>query len=313
MIAGPILPRTAEGLWNVVQSDASRIEHGLSLLRRELVLDGELVIDALAADAAGRPTLIFLSLVESDHALASRISEAMAWFGNHSAILRDLVDGFAVRLDLPPRAIVVGFEFTERGLARLMRDRSFDLLVVRVDALRVAGQIHVGVSAVATESSTESSPIEDLATPALAPLLTRFADLMQRLDDELVVDGDRYSRTWRCEGVAVVRLERAGRSVLVDVPGSEPFAICDVDAQALAVDLATRRYLGILAGRGDWQSPVREARVSEVPARESKLRFEEPRGMRESPVAVATPALDPAEVTADEYEAFFADPDGAGG
>ncbi|MGE0143619.1 MAG: hypothetical protein AB7I19_07375 [Planctomycetota bacterium] len=313
MIAGPILPRTAEGLWNVVQSDAARIEHGLSLLRRELVLDGELVIDALAADAAGRPTLIFLSLVESDHSLASRISEAMAWFGNHSAILRDLVDGFAVRLDLPPRAVVVGFEFTERGLARLLRDRSFDLLVVRVDALRVSGQIHVGVSAVATDSSAGLSPIEDLATPALAPLLVRFADLMQRLDDALVVDGDRYSRTWRCDGVAVVRLERAGREVMVAVPGSQPFALCDVDAQALAVDLATRRYLGILAGRGDWQSPVIETRVPERNGRDSTAGFEEPRMTRESAVAMAAPALDPAEVTADEYEAFFAEEDGASG
>ena len=98
MIAGPILPRTAEGLWSVVQDDPGRVEHGLELLRRELQLEDGLRIDALAADASGRPVLVFGSMVEHDHGLPARIADTVAWFARSGPIVRAMLDGARVLL-----------------------------------------------------------------------------------------------------------------------------------------------------------------------------------------------------------------------
>ncbi|MFO1053176.1 MAG: hypothetical protein U1F36_13265 [Planctomycetota bacterium] len=286
MIAGPILPRTTEGLWSVVQDDAGRVEHGLVVIRRDLVLDGGLTIDALAADAAGRPVLLFLSLVEDDHALPARIAEARAWFARSAAMLREVVDGFRIRLDLPPRVIAIGFEFTERCLARLSSDDD-ELMLVRVDAVRVAGRVHVGT--VVVRGAETGAWTDRLAARDDVARVNRFVDLMQRLDDRMSIEGDRFARTWRCDGMPIASLHRETRAVHASVPGHATVALCSDEAVEDAVDLATRRYLGVLLGSDD-----------------SPIAFVEP---EQGPVTTRE-VVDAAEVTADEYEAFFADDGG---
>ena len=291
MIAGPILPRTAEGLWNVVQDDASRIEHGMVLVRADLVLEGGLRIDALAADAAGRPVLVFLSMVESDHALPARIREARDWFARSALMLREVVAGFRLRLDLAPRVVVVGFEFTERCLGRLGLDGDVDLMVVRVDALRIAGRVHVGTVVVHGASQTEATWLSALPRGESHVKVSRFTDLLHRLDDHLSIDGDRFARTWRCDGVPIARLERAARDVLALVPGHGPIVLSSDEAVDQAVDLASRRYLGVLAGHGDADHGAAAVRA---PAHVS---------------SGGLPTSTESEVTPDEYEAFFTDDD----
>ena len=177
MIAGPILPRTAEGLWRVVPDVPGRIEHGLRLLRLDLELDGGVKTAALAPDASGRPVLMFGSLVEHDHGLPARIGDALAWFRRSALMLQTLVDGVRVRLDLPPRVLVVGFEFTERCLSRLRGDDSTDLLVVRIDAVRVGGRDHVGAVVVHGADDLGNAWLAALANGEPASRVERFADL----------------------------------------------------------------------------------------------------------------------------------------
>ena len=302
MIAGPILPRTAEGLWSVVQDDPGRVEHGLEFLRRDLQLEDGLRIDALAADAAGRPVLVFASMVEHDHALPARLADTVAWFARSGPIVRALLDGARVRLEIAPRVLVVGFEFTERCLARLRADVDHDLVVVRVDAMRVAGRTHVGTTVVHASQRHHDAGLAAIASGEVAPRVARLADLLARLDEDLAIDGDRFARTWRCDGVPIVRLERAARSVIAAVPGHRPIALAHDEAVDEVVDLASRRYLGIVAAWNEVPGAV--APVVAAPPRPPALGREvrDTHERREAQVDVAS-----AEVSAAEYDAFFAD------
>ncbi|MBI5851856.1 MAG: hypothetical protein HZB39_12650 [Planctomycetes bacterium] len=293
MIAGPILPRTAEGLWRVVQDDPSRVEHGLELLRFDLELEDGVHIDALAADAAGRPVLMFCAMVEVDHALPARIADARAWFTRSVALVRSLLDGARVRLDLPPRVVVVGFEFTERCLARLRTFADVDLVVVRVDAVRVGGRTHVGTVVVHHSGASDDTTLAALACGDTASRVLRLGDLLSRLDPAFAIDGDRFARTWRCDGVPIVLVMRAARQVVAVVPGHTPVALEHDDAVDDVVDLASRRYLGIVAGWDD--TPAVAPHGFEIRDREA----------RDIPPAARRAAE--AEVTAAEYDAFFAD------
>ncbi len=268
MIAGPILPRTADGLWEAIRKDPERLERGLRVVRRELVLhaglgtggaaipagDG-LVIDALGADAVGAPVLLFVAQIEQDRCLPARIAEAREWFARNAPMLTPILDGDGVRLDLPARVFVVGFEFTASCLERLSllaqlaaaggREPA-DVSAFRVEGLILDGVHHIGVARVlggegdirlgAPEASEVSKRCEQLA------------ELLECLDPELTQDAERFARTWRCQGTTILRLERDARHLRAQIPGEGAVDLIHEEDLADACDLAMRRYLTVVRG-----------------------------------------------------------------
>lgn len=288
MIAGPILPRTVDGLWESVRQDPGRLERGLRIVRRELVLEGGLVVDALAADAVGAPVLLFVAMVDRDRQLPGRIAEARAWFARNASLLAPVLEGLGVRADVPPRIFVVGFEFTESCLERLREDAADDLAVFRIEGLYVDGVRHVGAVRVLGSTGDAALGAEAHSTPA--GHARRLAELLQRLDPDLAVDGDRYSRTWRLDGTTVIRLERDARRLRAVVPGEDEVELWSGDEVVEAFDSAMRRYLAILDGQAEPEEP---------PALVGAGSGTERHG-------AALGDFD-TEVTPDEFEAFFAD------
>jgi hypothetical protein len=361
MIAGPILPRTADGLWDAVRRDPERLERGLRLVRRELVLGGSsgvfdgvpgvfdgvpgvhdgspgaaagaLVVDALGADAVGAPVLLFVALIDRDRHLPARIADAREWFARNASMLAPILDGSGVRVDLPARVFVIGFEFSEACLTRLRREaeqpregRLGEVAAFRVEGLFVDGVRHVGVVQVLGDAAGV-----DLGADPESPLAQRarqLADLLAHVDPDLVADGDRYSRVWRLDGTTVIRVERDARRLYAVIPDGGVLELAGDDDVAEACDLAMRRYLAIV--RGELVEPQRPEPQRPEPQRPEPQRPEpqpsrgpEPAG-RSEPLRGgrdAVPGRGPAaalrrspqavdrgtEVTAEEFEVFLAD------
>jgi hypothetical protein len=354
MIAGPILPRTADGLWDAVRRDPERLERGLRLVRRELVLDGApgvrdgapgvrdgspgaaagaLVVDALGADAVGAPVLLFVALIDRDRHLPARIADAREWFARNASMLAPILDGSGVRVDLPARVFVIGFEFSEACLTRLRREagqpregRLGEVAAFRVEGLFVDGVRHVGVVQVLGDAAGV-----DLGADPESPLAQRarqLGELLAHVDPDLVADGDRYSRVWRLDGTTVIRVERDARRLYAVIPDGGVLELAGDDDVAEACDLAMRRYLAIV--RGELVEPQRPEQQRPEPQRPEPQRPEtqpsrgpEPAG-RSEPLRGgrdAVPGRGPAaalrrspqavdrgtEVTAEEFEVFLAD------
>jgi hypothetical protein len=268
MIAGPILPRRADGLWEAIRKDPERLERGLRVVRRELVLhaslgvgacggaEGEgLVIDALGADAVGAPVLLFIAQLEQDRCLPARISEATEWFARNAAMLTPILDGDGVRLDLPARVFVVGFEFTASCMERLSalsqaagagRCTPADVSAFRVEGLVLDGVHHVGVARVL--GGAGDGRLRAPAESELGKRCEQLAELLECLDPELTQDGEPYARTWRCQGTTILRLERDARRVRAVIPTEGEVELLQEEDLADACDLAMRRYLTVVRG-----------------------------------------------------------------
>lgn len=270
MIAGPILPRTADGLWEAIRKDPERLEHGLRVIRRELVLhaglapagrsgpaDEGLVIDAVGADAVGAPVLFFVAQIEQDRCLPARISEACDWFARNASMLTPILDGDGVRLDLAARVFVVGFEFTASCLDRLALlaqisaaggRSAVDVSAFRIEGMVLDGVHHVGVARVlggggdARLAAAEGSEV--------GKRCEQLAELLECLDPELTQDAERFARTWRCQGTTILRLERNARRLRAVVPGHGGVEIVHEEDLTDACDLAMRRYLHVVRGEG---------------------------------------------------------------
>ncbi|MGA1525581.1 MAG: hypothetical protein ACO4CZ_16570, partial [Planctomycetota bacterium] len=186
------------------------MERGLRVVRRELVLhaslgvgacagaEGEgLVIDALGADAVGAPVLLFIAQLEQDRCLPARISEATEWFARNAAMLTPILDGDGVRLDLPARVFVVGFEFTASCMERLSalsqaagagRCTRADVSAFRVEGLVLDGVHHVGVARVL--GGAGDGRLRAPAESELGKRCEQLAELLECLDPELTQDGE---------------------------------------------------------------------------------------------------------------------------
>ena len=323
MIAGPILPRTPEGLWDVVRSDAERLERGLRIVRRELFLDGELVVDALGADTLGRPVLLFAASADGDAQLVSRITDARDWFERNALMLRSPLEGSAVRVELPPRVIVVGFDFTAQCIERLRRAADPDLEALRIVFCHVDGRRHVGAVPVLGGAQAPAEPPEPLG---------RIAGLLARLDPELSVVRERYGMSWWIDGALVLRVERGRRGLRAVVPEHEDCALRGEAEVDEVVDAAMRRYLELLTALGEDtaqdETEPHDPRGGPLNGRGLGEGFDgglegdfgtiSGRAARPGPDELPRRNLGlgvafGAEITADEYEAFFQDDPQGGG
>ncbi len=250
MISGPIIPRTGECLWELLNQDPSLIERGLQVVRGDLVLDEGLVIDALARDASGGPVLLFCAADTGagfeERRLPGRIREACDWFVRNWRVLATALPDCAIRLNDPPRLIAVGFEFSDVCLERLRDPEFAELSVYRFEGVFIDGQRHIGVTPVfgkAIEEMTSSAVPVGIRDVDLGARCGQFLEIMARLDPDLRIEGDRFSRRFFSSAGFLAELRYDGDSLLIATASDEARIVQTEEDIEDVVDRVLRCYL----------------------------------------------------------------------
>ena len=222
MIRGPVLPQLRASLWPLVKQRLDVIEAGLTAVLEGLdCADGQLgVVEGLARDAAGGPVLVLLA-VDGDALLPARVLAA-------AHFLRRVGDGLARAIPegsfcpgTAGRLLVVGTD-AAAGLLEQVRRLPVDALqVCSLESFRIAGSERfavrwlpaAGLSSrdLAVAPSAAAHVVEQpefVVPPERAPLWQSLAETCRRIDPEVRLHGDRYSRqiTWSGQLLGDVRV-----------------------------------------------------------------------------------------------------------
>jgi hypothetical protein len=252
MISGPVLTRTREDLRGVTRRYLDRIERGLRVVQDDLVFDDACRVDALARDAQGSPVLLFLVLPEEDRDLPARVLDAASWVAANPRLLAQALPLRGVDYARPPRVLVVGFDLPEPLLARLGALRLASLDVFRVQWFLAGGETKVGVVPLigaAARGDDEGFRVPTgLEEPQHRSLCTRLLDLLQRIDPQIAVRGDRFSRRFSIGGRPLAELWSGGDELRLGIgdeqsDGREELALATWDDCEAAADRVMRRYL----------------------------------------------------------------------
>jgi hypothetical protein len=222
VIRGPVLPQLRASLWPLVKQRLDVIEAGLTAVLEGLdCAEGQLgVVEGLARDAAGAPVLVLLA-VDGDALLPARVLAA-------AHFLRRVGDGLARAIpegSFCPgnagRLLVVG---TDAAAALLEQVRALPvdaLQVCSIESFRIAGSERFAVrwlsvaersaperSALPSPSAHVASAPEFIVPPERVPLWQSLAATCRRIDPEVRLHGDRYSRriTWSGQLLGDVRV-----------------------------------------------------------------------------------------------------------
>ncbi len=247
MIYGPIVPRTQDGLAEVVLRAPERLEGGLQTVVEGLRLGEGILVDAVARDASGLPVLLFLAPPPDDRSVPARVVEALSWFDEFGAALRDVLQRRAVRLDRGVRAIVACFDLTDTTLRRLRELADPRITVLRLEPFQIGGQRDVGVVPLLDHGRPHlGARVTDAGLPSALddyPRARRFLDLIDRLDPVIEASGDRYRRSFSYRGTALATLCRVDDVVEVRFAGAAPLPLREEADVAIAFDRVARRYL----------------------------------------------------------------------
>ncbi|MHC5062916.1 MAG: hypothetical protein ACYTG5_02945 [Planctomycetota bacterium] len=248
MISGPVVPRSYEGLWELVRSDPERLECGLVLLEEGLVIDQDLRIDALARDAAHGPVFLFATLGDEGRSLPGRIMEARDWLMRNQDLLRQALPDQGLRLDREPRCMVVGFDFDEAFLRRLGAMDVGDISAFRFETLAIGDQVHIGVNQLLGSKKRigDLQAIPDGPSGVARNLGMQFVDLIKRIEPDCEVQGDRYSRSFFAEHGLLARLQvEGGRFRAISPCGANRLLGSSADQGELA-DAVLRYHVAML-------------------------------------------------------------------
>ncbi|MEO0480357.1 MAG: hypothetical protein AAF196_12825 [Planctomycetota bacterium] len=280
MIAGPILPRTAESLRGLVLEDATRLESGMRVLRESLVLGDGGQIDLLARDAAGRAVLLFCVGHGEDRSLAAHVVNATEWWREHRSLMSRVVPELGDRMDRAPRVLVLGFSYSSDGLERLRATRLDGLEILRVEVFQVGGETHIGVLSALRGSAAPPKPEPfELPEPFVDGLdreresqIRRFLDDLRRMEPNLSSDGDRYRRRFFFRGEPLLELWRGDLEMQVRIEGRCRGRLGAPEDASKALDAAMRRYLDLLDGLDVGCAEAGpESESSSIEARDSDL------------------------------------------
>lgn len=170
MISAPIIPRTRDSLWDLLEAQPERIERGFSIVSRDLLVRDHFLVDAIGRDASGRLTLLFVTAGSTGSAgaagsasdsgedgdeLTQRIFFGHQWVRRNERVLLNALPDSGLRAgdsraSAGPRVIVVGFAFDESMVETLgsLPVAPPDLLILRCEAFVLDGNLHAGLSAV---------------------------------------------------------------------------------------------------------------------------------------------------------------------
>jgi len=158
------------------------LEPGLLLLKSDLEVGDGIPVDLLAADATGRPCLVFVGPEESD-ALLLALLDGMAWAAGARSFFERLREP---RLDAaaPARAFLVVPAFGDRLRQRVASLGGFDLTLARLEAWREGGARRL---ACIREARPLAAPPAASLEPALRATWEEGIASLRRLDPDLEI------------------------------------------------------------------------------------------------------------------------------
>lgn len=252
MISGPVFPRTRGGLMELVERQLDQVERGLAVLETDLELEPGCEIEALARDAAGRPVLVLLVDPGEPRQITPRLLAARAWLAAGTPLLARALSTPGVDWSLPLRFVVVGFEVSDALVEQLAQAGGgqldvYELRPFRIGARHLLGalpRLHAAAAARSESGFTVPGGLDDGEARGVC---SHFLDLMQRLEPDLQVFGDRYSRSFRLDGEVLADLLVHGQGLLVTLPGVDErerrHVITSRTDCAAVVDRIARLYL----------------------------------------------------------------------
>lgn len=225
MIRGPVLPQLREGLWAVVSSRISQVEHGLELVMEGLDCSGGQLgaVDGLARDAGGAPVLVLLA-VDGDALLLARTLAALDFAARVGGALVTAVPEARFCAGTKPRVIVVGTDASRASLEQVARMPNLGVQVCRLEPFRIAGTERFAVIWLSAGSNggNELAGVPGAETPVTARAFVvpasreadwqTLRDLCQRIDASVRFDGDRHWQriTWQGHVLGELWSERDG-------------------------------------------------------------------------------------------------------
>ena len=250
MISGPVFPRNREGLAELVERHLDEIERGMVLVDRDLECGADCNVDALAMDAAGRPVFLFMAQRDTEASLPGRILTASAWLVSGVSLLRRFVPFDGLDYSQPSRMVVLGFELSAGLLEQLSQLRELGVEVYQYCSVRVGDRERGGVFPLLGGADLEGGDADQLPEgvrdPQARALGGYVLDLMRRLDPDVQVAGDRYTRTFSYGSDALAELYLRNGQLSVRVPDAPD--VCSLrtqeDAQLVA-EAVTRRFLEV--------------------------------------------------------------------
>ena len=255
MISGPVFPRNQNGLRELMKRHLGEIERGLDLVEQDLELEAGFVIDALGCDAANRPVFLFAVDRDGERDAPMRVLSTRGWLNANTPLLRRLLPDSGIDFEQTPRFVVVTFEVSD-ALAKQVRDCAPGCEIYEIQCVRIGGRARVGAM---PRLGAASPDVEDsFALPSGVEravdrtVCVRFMDLLKRIEPDLDIRGDRYSRHFRFAGESLAELEVQGAGVVVravvDREGAtREIPLTSVDDCVEAVDCVMRHYLTVAA------------------------------------------------------------------
>src|SRR5690606_30851506 len=231
-----------------------------------------------AADAIGRPVLLFFGVLDEDHLLPGRIREAREWLLGHGGVLASALREARVDFAQRPRVFVVGHEFTASCLQRL---RDFDdewLSVFRVAGLAIDGRVHVGVEPLIDQGRGTGAGLElpePLRSTDPERQVERLVDFLRRVEPAVRATGDRYSRTFVAGHLELVTVTTDGVALRAEVPEHGAFDVRPGHTEADLRDAILRRYLATHGRSRAAEPPGRERKAARLRAADTAITADE--------------------------------------
>lgn len=276
MIRSPVRPMARDGLWQLICQQSSVFERGLRVVAENLDLGtGDLGnVDGLLRDAAGRAVLVFVA-DEHEIALPARVFAAYSfWQRNRDSLPRAIPEA-ELRGPLDCRLLVIGSRLYPELVEALLRLAIDGLDAIEVESFQVSGLDRLTIRNVLVDGgvAAERSPagdglgeFEEVGEDAAGAVPTalnlsldeaieggarqiffELAQVLTRLDSQVHVEGDRFSRRAVFRGGALCEYWYADDRVSGSVPGCDPTLLCDSADVRTFGDKVMRRYLDLLS------------------------------------------------------------------
>lgn len=248
MIASTVGARGDLGLDGLVLRNLALLEHGLTCVAADLDL-ADVALTLLARDAAGAPVLVFADDGNATMPVAARAARLHAHLSGNPWLLQRV---FPHKLPSQPvlRVLVVGFRFDDLALATLRALALPDLRVLELHDWTAAGKRHWAVRPVLSRPDVRDDGFTvPSALPAhLAGQAGELLAWLERLDADVAVTGDRFSRQVVARGRPLCVLSYAQGALNLTLPGGEPMPLLVRDDAVTAMDQVMARFEQSLRG-----------------------------------------------------------------
>ncbi len=226
---------------------------GLEILDRDLELSERFRADLVAVERSGRLVLVLLVEAEGDEPVLAAL-EALSFAEHNAAVLAAHFEEPRLRVDQPPRVLLVAQSFSPSLVARLKPLFGSAVELFEVRCVKSARGENVFLATVGGESqvlaaagtATEEAFLSRLG-PDLESIARHAIDRMARVDEDLLLAVSGTRLTWSFRGAGLARLELVGDRVHGSVaPDHEPRALRSLAQVDFFVEEVLGRYVSSL-------------------------------------------------------------------